>query len=180
MGFGQIWRDIISGLLCSSTTQVLLNGTPGKKIFHRRGLRKGDPLSPMLFILVMDMLGHMFSKAATDDMLQPLARRVLPHRISIYADDVVLFIRPEENDIALTMDALHLFGIASSLKTNLQKSNVLPIRCEDQDLHVVQQQLHCALVDFSYKYIGLPPTITKLKKEHLHPIIDQMADLLPG
>jgi hypothetical protein len=44
---------------------------------------------------------------------------VLPHRISIYAGDVVLFIRPEENDTALTMDILHLFGIASSLKTNL-------------------------------------------------------------
>jgi hypothetical protein len=51
MGFRQIWRDIISGLLCSSTTQVLLNGTPGRKIFHRRGLRQGDPLSPMLFFL---------------------------------------------------------------------------------------------------------------------------------
>jgi hypothetical protein len=83
MGFRQIWRDIINGLLCSSATQVLLNGTLGKKIFHRQG----DPLSPILFILVMDVLGHMFSKAAADDMLQPLARRVLPHRISIYADD---------------------------------------------------------------------------------------------
>jgi hypothetical protein len=89
MGFGQIWRDIISGLLCSSSTQVLLNGTPGKKIFHRRRLRQGDSLSLMLFILVMDALGHMFSKDTADDMLQPLARRVLPHRISIYADDVV-------------------------------------------------------------------------------------------
>jgi hypothetical protein len=29
MGFGPIWRDIISRLLLSSTTQVLLNGTPG-------------------------------------------------------------------------------------------------------------------------------------------------------
>jgi hypothetical protein len=119
MGFGQIWRNIISGLLCSSTTQVLLNGTPGKKIFHRRGLRQDDPLSPMLFILVMDMLGHMFSKPAADDMLQPLARSVLPHQISLYADVVVLFIQPEESDIALTMDILHLFGIASGLKTNL-------------------------------------------------------------
>jgi hypothetical protein len=57
MGFGQIWRDIIIGLLGLSTTQVLLNGTPGRRIFHRHRLRQGDPLSPMLLILVMDMLG---------------------------------------------------------------------------------------------------------------------------
>jgi hypothetical protein len=73
LGFGPIWRDIISGLLCSSTTQVLLNGIPGTRIFHRRGLRQGDPLPPMLFILVMDVLGHMVSKAAEEGMFQPLA-----------------------------------------------------------------------------------------------------------
>jgi hypothetical protein len=71
-------------------------------------------------------------------MLQPLARSVLPHQISLYVDVVVLFIQPEESDIAFTMDILHLFGIASGLKTNLQNSNVLPIQCEEQDLHVVQ------------------------------------------
>jgi hypothetical protein len=37
-GFGQIWRDIICGLLSSSSTQVLLNGFPGNGTKHRRGL----------------------------------------------------------------------------------------------------------------------------------------------
>jgi hypothetical protein len=44
-----IWRDIISGLLGSSTTQVLLNGTP-RRIFHRHGLKQGGPL-PYAFYL---------------------------------------------------------------------------------------------------------------------------------
>jgi hypothetical protein len=69
LGFELIWRDIISDLLCSSTTQVLLNGILGTWIFHRQGLRQGDPLSPMHFILVMDVLGHMVSKDAEEGML---------------------------------------------------------------------------------------------------------------
>jgi hypothetical protein len=34
LGFGQIWRDIISGLL-SSSTQVMLNGIPRDRISHK-------------------------------------------------------------------------------------------------------------------------------------------------
>jgi hypothetical protein len=79
LGIGPIWREIICGLLYSSTTQVLLNGIPGQRIFHRQGLRQGDPLSPMNFILVMDALGYMIVKAAEEELLQPLARRALQH-----------------------------------------------------------------------------------------------------
>lgn len=44
LGFGRIWRDMLSGLLTTSSTQILLNGVPGQPITHRRGLRQGDPL----------------------------------------------------------------------------------------------------------------------------------------
>jgi hypothetical protein len=39
LDFGQIWRDIICGLLSSAMTQVFLNDIPGDVIHHRRGLR---------------------------------------------------------------------------------------------------------------------------------------------
>ena len=98
LGFGPIWCDIVSGLLATSSTQILLNGSPGDRIEHRRGLRQGDPLSPMLFILVMDVLYHMVKKASEEGLLQPLSRRALQHRISLYADDVVIFLQPSASD----------------------------------------------------------------------------------
>jgi len=75
----------------------------------------------MLFILVMDVLGHMISKAANEGLLLPLSRWAFKHRVSMYADDVVLFLRPAAEDIGITMDILNLFGEATGLKTNLQK-----------------------------------------------------------
>ena len=115
----------------------------------------------MLFILVMDVLGHMVAKAAADVLLQPLSSRALQHRISLYADDVVLFLRPEATDIAVIMNILQLFGDASGLKTNLQKSNVLPIRCGHTELALVQELLPCALMDFPCKYLGLPLSLSR-------------------
>ena len=167
LGFGSIWCDILSGLLASSSTQVLLNGIPGKKISHRRGLRQGDPLSSMFFILVMDVLCYIVKKAADDDMLQPLARRALQHRISLYADDVVIFLHPSASDLEVMLDLLQLFGEASGLKTNVQKSSVLPIQCLEDDKAIIQEQLPCQILDFPCKYLGVPLSLRKLSKPKL-------------
>jgi hypothetical protein len=64
----------------------------------------------------------------------------------------------------ITMEILRLFVVASGLKTNLQKSNVLAIRCEEHNLQIVQQQLPCALADFPCKYLGLPLALKKIEK----------------
>ena len=75
-------------------------------MFHQRGLRQGDPLSPMLFILVMDVLNCLIEKASNEGLLQPLAARNIHHRVSLYTDDVVLFLRPVATDLQMAEDLL--------------------------------------------------------------------------
>lgn len=50
MGFGSRWRSWVTTLLGAATSSVLLNGSRGKWFKHKIGLRRGDPVSPMLFI----------------------------------------------------------------------------------------------------------------------------------
>jgi hypothetical protein len=73
----------------------------------------------MLFILVMDTLAMLVQKVSEDGFLQPLSSRQLRHHISLYADNTVLFLRPDAADISLVIDLLSLFGNASGLHTNL-------------------------------------------------------------
>jgi hypothetical protein len=180
LGFGQIWRDIVSRLLFSSSTQVLMNGIPGATIIHRMGLRQGDPLSPMLFIMAMDVLGYLINRVEDERLIQPISTRTLQHRVSFYADDVVLFLRPTNEEISITMDILQVFGEAFGLRNNVQKSSVLPIQCSDDKKTLVQQLLPCEMSDFPCRYLGLPLSLKKLTRDQLQPIIDRIAYHLPS
>jgi hypothetical protein len=175
LGFRPIWCDMISGLLAALFTQILLNGVPGDFIVHQRRLRQGDPLSPMIFILVLSRLIH---RASEEGHLQPLLSKQLRHRISLYA--VVIFLKPDPSDINLVLDTLRLFGKALGLQTNIQKSSVMPIRCDDQILGIAKELLPCDFADFPCKYLGLPLSLKKLTKTQLQSIIDRVASLLPG
>lgn len=72
LGFGQRWRDIISRTWATTTSHILLNGQPGTPIQHCCGLRQGDPLSPMLFILAMDPLQRLLHRATKQGLLSPI------------------------------------------------------------------------------------------------------------
>jgi hypothetical protein len=158
---------MISGLLTTSSTQILLNGVPGDSIAHQRGLRQGDPLSPMLFILVMDILSMLVQRAWEEGQLQPLSTKQLKHRISPYADDAVIFLKPDPAFVNLMLDLLQLFGKASGLHTNVQKSSVLLIRCDDHSLLTANELLPCEFADFTCKDLGLPLSLKKMPKSQI-------------
>jgi hypothetical protein len=62
-GLPERWIDWISGILSSGTSAVLLNGVPDKVFHCQRGVRQGDPLSPLPFVLVADLLQSIVNKA---------------------------------------------------------------------------------------------------------------------
>ena len=76
LGFSRRWIDWIALILSTASTKVILNGSPGRRICHARGLRQGDPLSPLLFVMVMEGLNRLFALADSRQLLKPLHPKI--------------------------------------------------------------------------------------------------------
>jgi hypothetical protein len=81
LDFSGHWYDWISFLLSTASTRILLNSRPGRHICHSWGLWQGDPLSPFLFVLTMEVLNALFLLADTRHLLTPFQTRVICYRV---------------------------------------------------------------------------------------------------
>lgn len=90
-----------------------------------------------------------------------------------------LFIRPVESEMNLTTEILEMFGEASELRTNFQKSCMIPIRCEEPEIEAVSS-LACMAAAFPCTYLGLPISDKKFRKCDLLPWIEKIGDKLPS
>lgn len=179
IGFSLHWTNWISILLSTANTKVLVNGRAGRRIAHARGLRQGDPLSPMLFVIVMEVLNSLIRAADQRWLLTMLPGSSIVHMASLYADDLVVLVAPTENDLRCIKEILDLFAGASGLVTNIDKCVVAPIRCTDEMLAVVQQIFPCTVTSFPCRYLGAPLSLSRLRRADEQALIDAVASRIP-
>jgi hypothetical protein len=178
-GFSARCRSWISNILSSASTKILLNGILGERICHGHGLHQGDPLSPMLFLLVMEVLSALIQKVDHWSLLQQLGTNTIPHRASFYVDDLILFVPPEEQDLLTLRHVFEVFEGASRLGCNLSKCQLVPIHCLEEHTQLTLAHFPCQAVQFPIKYLGIPLSVHKLPKASLQPMVDRVANKLP-
>jgi hypothetical protein len=179
-GFGVLFLKWIALLLYTANTRVAVNGVPGDRIRHVRGLRQGDPTSPMLFVAAMEVLTAIVAKAVDSGILESLANILPLQRLSIYADDVVLFFKPVRKEIMAIKEILSLFGESSGLRPNFRKTTATVIRGSVAEKARVQQILGCQLAEFPIKYLGLQLALRPLTRAQWMPTLDGIAHIIPA
>ena len=106
-------------------SRILLDGFLGQTIKMERGIRQGDPVSGLLFNLVMEPLTNQILEA-NDIKSIPLSNNT-EVRLSQYADDLIIFSGAEINSIRAILQELKQFNEVSGLRINMDKTKCLAI-----------------------------------------------------
>ena len=124
MGFDDKWLGWMNTIFGSGVSSVLLNGVPGRKFNCKCGVRQGDPLSPLIFVLAADLLQAAVNDAFTRGLLDlPLPRdRAGDFPVVQYADDTILVMQACPVQAARMKAILEDYATSIGLKINFQKS----------------------------------------------------------
>jgi hypothetical protein len=180
MGFRERFLKWIALLLYTANTKVIVNGILGSRIQHARGLRQGDPTSPLLFVAGMEVFTAMVAKAVEQNLYQNLAGISPLQRVSIYADDVVMFLKLEPAELQATKVILKMFGEASGLKVNYRKTTATLIRGSAAEGETAATILGCNIAKFPIRYLGLQLALRLLTKAEWQPLLDSVFWIVPA
>jgi hypothetical protein len=92
-GFDSKWCKWTNCFVQGGSVGIRVNDDIGHYFQTRKGLRQGDPLPPMLFNIVVDMLAILIARAKEDGQVGSLIPHLVEGGVSIlqYADDAIHF-----------------------------------------------------------------------------------------
>ncbi|CAL1376389.1 unnamed protein product [Linum trigynum] len=183
MGFNSVWKGWIQECLRSTSFSVLMNGTPSGYFSPSWGLRQGDPLSPLLFVICTEGFAALLRKAISEEKLEGIKVAHRAPRIShlFFADDSYLFLRGSLQECENLLEVLNEYEELSGQKVNLAKSAVCfskNIRLPDQEF--LAQILGVGAVGVHDKYLGLPTLFSRSKIDTFRYLEEKLLERLQG
>ncbi|CAL1356987.1 unnamed protein product [Linum trigynum] len=183
MGFNSTWRGWIHECLRTTSFSVLMNGTPSGYFSPSRGLRQGDPLSPLLFVLCTEGFAALLHKAIAEQKLHGVKVAPRAPRIShlFFADDSYLFMRGSLQECENLIEVLNEYEELSGQRVNLDKSAV----CFSRNIALADQEflariLGVGAVGVHDKYLGLPTLISRSKMATFRYLEEKLLERLQG
>lgn len=158
LGFGDKFMAWIQSLYRTPRAFIKVNGCRSASFLLSRGTRQGCPLSPLLFALYTEPLAQRLRDNALIEDVKFVADT---HKISLYADDIILSLTNPQVTLPALMTELQVFGDTAGFKVNISKSLILNLsipQAEAEELHQ-RFMFQWTKKDIPYLGIRLAPTL---------------------
>lgn len=155
---------------------LLINGRSCGFFSCGRGVRQGDPLSPLLFCLAEEALSRGISGLVASGQLHLISS---PRGISapshvLFADDVIIFCRGDKRNLARVLHFLEEYGLNSGQIINKAKSQVFISRHLQRRRHSIIATLGISLGSAPFSYLGVPIFRGKPRAIYFRSIMDKI------
>ena len=162
---------------------MLFNGDNLEPFWPSPCIWQGDPLSPYIFILCMEILGHLIEEKCREKKWTPVKASKSGIAVShlFFADDLVLFAKADGSNCSAIRDVLDEFCIKFGQSISEAKSRVFFSPNVDRDT----RESLCDILEFSStpnlgKYLGFPIKHCGLSNQDFNFVIERVKQKLAG
>ncbi|XP_062093665.1 uncharacterized protein LOC133799682 [Humulus lupulus] len=150
--------------LKDSDYSILMNGRVQGCFTGRKGLKQGDPMSPLLFVLVMEYFTRLLIQASQNKEFRFHPRCKKLELVSLcFADDLVLFCKGTNRSVQIITECFKSFSSVSGLTANVEKSRVYFGGMNAAETKEILKDIRFSEGEFPLKYLGVPLRPTKWK-----------------
>ena len=175
-GFSPLFVDWISAILASATLSLLINGSVEGFFNCSRGVRQGDPLSPILFCLAEEVFSRGVSSLVENGLIDPISTPlgVVPPSHVLFADDIMVFMRSSKRSMRNLMHFVEEYGMNSGQRISKAKSLVFFGKSARSRSSVIRKILGVRVGSLPFTYLGVPIFPGRPKRIYFQNIADKV------
>lgn len=152
-------------------TRVRVNGVMSNIFKISKGTRQGDPLSPLIFVLCIKSLAE---HIRLEQKINGIYEAGENHKLSMYADDILIYLCKPEQSIEVLMNVIKEFGAISGYTLNVNKSDVMVMGCTISDEIKYKYAFHWDVERIKYLGINITKNLDNLYAKTFGELINQI------
>ena len=156
---------------------ILQNGFMSDFFQLKRGCRQGDPISPYIFILCVEVLGMMIRKSSH---VKGIKINGTEFKLSQYADDTQMFLEGSESSLRSALIILQQFYLMSGLNINLDKTKATWIGSMCKSSNIICREFNIDWEQKPLKILGVifSPEVFDIWDHNLENVMKKVQSMI--